>query len=136
VRLNEQKLYDLTKKHLGNTSSLWLQRVENLTASGMPDLVITNSLGRTSWVELKFAVPPKRDVTPLLGRGGLNTAQIAWHLKAAALNLPTYVLVRAGKEILLVTGRAAASINHWPLADLRAAAVATSWEAIDELLRK
>lgn len=136
MRLNEQKLYDMVKKHLGNTSSLWLQRVENLAAEGMPDLVIANSLGKTCWVELKFVVPPKREATPLLGRDGLSVKQISWHIKAASLNVPTWVLVRAGKELLLVTGRAAASINHWPLAEMRAAAAATTWETIDELLRK
>jgi hypothetical protein len=135
MRLKEQRLWDTLKRQTDG-SSLWLQRIENLCVAGMPDVLAVNGRGDLKWVELKACDVPKRGSTALLGdRSGLNPAQRGWHLKAASMNVQTWVLVRAGKEHFLVPGRFAAEINDWPLSLFKLEpSVAEGWEQIVKVL--
>lgn len=134
MRLKEQRLWDTLKRQTDG-SSLWLQRVENLCGTGMPDVLVANGRGDLKWVELKATEVPKRAATALLGKAGVSPAQRGWHLKAASMNVQTWILVRAGKEHFLVPGRFAAEVNDWPLSLFKLEpSVAEGWEQIVKVL--
>lgn len=133
MRLPEQRLWDAMRNN--SPANLWLQRIENLVGVGMPDVLATTYGGRTAWVELKCARLPARAATPVLGAAGLSAAQVAWHLKAATMNAPSYVLVRDDKrQLYLLPGRVASRINAMCRAELHDASVAASWSEISAAL--
>lgn len=134
MRQKEQRLWDAMKRQFKG-SSVWLQRIENLCVAGMPDVAAITTLGDTRWVELKAPTPRKKAETPVLGdREGMNVHQRGWHLKAAAMNVPSYILVRVEKDVFLVSGRFAAEINDWPLERMRKLAACSNWKEIVEFL--
>ena len=72
------------------------------------------SNGRQTWVELKAPKAPKRETTRVLGSEGCRTSQISWHLKAASMNVPSYILIRDDmKRHWLIDGMYADSVNDW-----------------------
>lgn len=128
MRLPEQRLWDAMRK--AKPHGFWLQRIENVVMSGMPDVHAAGPR-RASWVELKAPKRPKREATPLMGREGLNPAQINWHLKAAQMGVRSYVLVRDSEhQLFLLRGDQAAEINGWPLPKLRQFSIAQRWPDI------
>ena len=139
MRKKEQLLWDSFRRNM--PPALDLQRVENIVGDGMPDVYIGCS---GKWVELKAPPERKRPTTPLLGREGLRTSQINWHLKHSAMNAPeSFILVRTfAGELLLVPGRVAPIINALSLDSMRKVSViaeaaigAASWRAIAEALK-
>lgn len=130
MRKPEQLLWDAMKRHA--PASLWLQRVENVVGDGMPDVYVGCS---GKWVELKVAKRiPIKPTTPLLGRGGMRTSQINWHLKSASLvDAPlSYVLVGVpGGKVFLLPGYLAARINSFTLDDLQTnSCTAPTWSDV------
>lgn len=130
MRKAEQRLWDTMKRH-AQRRQVVLERVENVVADGMPDVVVLAPGGHVMWVELKAPHRPARPTTRLLGNEGLRPAQVNWHLRAAALEVRTYVLIRddAG-AVLLVPGWHAAEMNDWPFDKMQFYARAQTWDAI------
>jgi hypothetical protein len=130
MRKKEQLLWDNLKAHA--TPSMWLQRMENVSADGFPDVYVGGS-GR--WIELKAPSDiPKRPGTPLLGSEGLRTSQKNWHIRnLQAPHAPlSYILIRTiDRELILAPGSLAAVINDLPLAELRAVSLADDWFGIN-----
>lgn len=134
ARLKEQRLFDTLKRNC--PSDIWLQRVENLVAVGMPDLTHLVEGGTTGWIELKAVTTPKRAGTRLMGIEGLNKDQINWHLKYTRMGGDSWILIRdTGMRLYLVHGRHAAEINDWPVDVVRSNSDATSWEGIMNVIR-
>ena len=137
MRQKEQRLWDTFRRHLKEAPTpLWHQRVENTAMSGMPDVVVHTTRGNIRWIELKAPNLPKRPTTPVLGDEGLNIAQRNWHLKAASMNVRSYILVRVGDVPYLVPGMYAAEINDWPRSEYerRLSGVAVGWKEVCEAL--
>jgi hypothetical protein len=112
-------------------SAWWIQRVENVLVTGMPDLWIAPG---NVWVELKAPPPKKRETSLLLGTAGLNVDQINWHLKARSMGVRTYVLVRAGHELFLVEGSDALKMNELSVAEGRTHRIEADWKQIKKEL--
>lgn len=130
MRKAEQRLWDTMKKH-AQRHEVVLERVENVVADGMPDVHVMAKGGHLTWVELKAPHRPKRPTTRLLGAEGLRPAQINWHLRAAALEVQTWILIRDDTgALLLVAGRHAGEINDWPFDKVQFYAHAQTWETI------
>lgn len=137
MRLPEQRLWDAMLRNC--SASVRVQRIENIVASGMPD-VISIFRGRVCLVELKAReVMPVRADTPLLGaKRGLNQDQMNWHRGWSIHDGISYVLISAGarhKHLLLIPGECADLINRMTLVELRDIAVASDWEGIQLALR-
>jgi len=134
VRKPEQRVWDAMRSKA--PPGVWLERVENVVADGMPDVHVLMH-GKMAWVELKAAVCPARSSTRLLGVNGLRQSQINWHLKAAARSLPVYTLVRDDSmRLYLVHADHATAINDFTAAQLQAASIADSWAGIYQELTK
>lgn len=89
-----------------------MERIENGVGVGTADV---NYLirGIEGWIELKSVALPARESTPVLGREGLNTDQVNWHLQRAMLAGRTWVFVSADPFRWLVMGVNAREINGW-----------------------
>lgn len=129
MRKAEQRLWD-TMRHRA-PRGLWLQRVENLVAEGMPDVYVAGP-----WVELKAPHRPVRATTPLLGaKEGLRASQVAWHTKAAAVGIRSFILIRDDSgRLYLIPGAAATEVNGWTAAECDRESVANHWDGIWEVL--
>jgi hypothetical protein len=139
MRKREQLLWDSFRRNM--PPELDLQRVENIATDGMPDVYVGLS---GKWVELKAPPERKRSTTPLLGREGLRTSQVNWHLKHSSMNAPeSFILIRTTSgELLLLSGEIAPIINDMTLNGLERASMiggaavgAASWRAIAEVLK-
>lgn len=135
MRKKEQLLWDAMRRALKR--ELWMERVENVVVAGMPDIYIAACGGKSRWVEMKAVVRPKRDTTRYLGDEGLNVDQINWHLLAAKKQVRSYVLVRDDhKDLRMVSGAHAATLNDLSIIEFDKLAVARSWpEVLKELIR-
>ena len=134
MRKQEQKLWDTMKRQL-TPSEFWMQRIENVMISGMPDVYVVSDAGRTAWVELKAPTRPKRDSTPLLGKSeGLSVEQINWHIIAARRGLRTYILIRCSLgSVYLVEGKHSANINAMSVVDMTPWTI--NWEDLRRILK-
>jgi len=82
------KAKDVLKDHLD------IQRVENSTGSGTPD-VEGHLKGKDSfWIELKTAARPTRNTTPI--NHGLKPAQIGWIYRRNMAGGNVFVLLQVG----------------------------------------
>jgi hypothetical protein len=136
MRKPEQLLWDAMKRNA--PAYVWLERQENVVSEGGPDVAVRRARNKQSWAELKCAVLPARATTAVLGkRNGLNQQQINWHLKAASMDIPTFVLVRDdAKTLYLLAGEHAASINEFNRGELASHSLASSWPEIFRELTK
>ena len=116
-------------------ADFWLQRVENVMVTGMPDIYSVRN-GRAAWIELKAVSSPVKDTTTLLGRKGLNVDQINWHIRAAAHGVRSFILIRTiGKrELRLLSGASAKLVNHMSYGEFKSMPV-TTWDEVFEALR-
>ena len=93
-----------------------LERIENVLASGTPDVHGLGARGGAFWIEMKVAKTPARAVTPVFGAGrGLTTDQENWLLRYAKAGGRAFVLARSEgcpAGLWLVEGALAASFNH------------------------
>lgn len=138
MRLKEQRLWDSFRK--AAPPDVLLERIENLVSDGTPDVLVGIG-GRWAWIENKAPEEPKRETTALMTGGkGLRQSQINWHVKAASLGLPSYVLIRGAhnKRIYLVSGKHALRLNQ--LTELEISALAlnekSKWDSVFEALRR
>jgi len=139
VRKPEQKVWDTMKTKFGNRPGLWLERVENVVAEGMPDVFGAtrgaSHRGGVFFIELKAAKLPARSTTKVLGDAGLRVSQLGWHKKAFIYGLSVYTLIRDDKRNLYFIPCALSdALNDMPLQALIEASVATTWEEIAEIL--
>ena len=125
MRQREQRLWDAMRK--AAPPHVWLQRIENVVGEGMPDVFVA-AHGSSCWVELKAAIRPKRDTTPLLGSDGLRLSQINWHIKAASVGLRTYVLIRDDKRALYLVP--AHDLNARSSSEIENQSFAHTWHGI------
>lgn len=139
MRLPEQKLWDALSRH-GRACGLLLERIENVLASGTPDVHGLGARGGAFWIEMKVAKTPARAVTPVFGAGrGLTTDQENWLLRYAKAGGRAFVLARSEgcpAGLWLVEGALAASFNQMPAAALDSVAVARGWDEIMKELLK
>lgn len=133
MRKAEQRLWDTMRRRLPD--AWWAQRVENIVGEGMPDVYVEPG---HAWVELKAPRRPSRSTTPLLGsKEGLRSSQIAWHARAAALGVRSFVLVRDSEgELYLLPGGLAPDINTWTAEECARESVANHWEGVWEVLAR
>ncbi len=89
-----------------------LERVENGVVDGMAD-VCYSIRGCDGWIELKAVDLPKQESTPVLGKKGLNIAQVNWHLARSQVLSPTWVFISAAPYRWLVMGLWAREVNGW-----------------------
>jgi len=116
------------KRH--KPTPVWLQRIENLVAEGMPDVHVSGPESEC-WVELKYALRPKRESTRFLGSRGLRPGQINWHLKAATKAIVTYVLIKDNHgAFYLVPGSLARYLNDMPREEILHETIASDWPEI------
>ena len=135
MRKPEQRLWDRMRRNLAQRDVL-LERIENLVATGTPDIHAL-CRGVHTWVELKEApTPPVRSTTPLLGGGrGLRDAQKNWLMMWHRHCGRAVVVIGVGStELLVVPGKFGDAINSLPLVALRAISVAGSWDELFEVL--
>jgi hypothetical protein len=133
MRKAEQVLWDAMRPK--RPPRVWLQRIENLVGDGIPDVYAVRSGGIASWVELKAPKRPRRASTRLLGAEGLRTSQINWHVKAASMNLRSYVLVRDDHgELSLLEGVGADQMNDWTREQVLEESLADTWKLIYEAI--
>lgn len=117
---------------------LWLQRVENGLAAGMPDVVALFA-GRVTWLELKVnEEPPARPSTPVLGKEhGCNNEQINWHLDWARCDGHSRILIGVGRgrarQLFYVPGALARDVNAMTMTQL--ASFRTDWSALRHHLK-
>lgn len=129
MRAPEQRLWDAMRKN--RPSGIWLQRVENLAAVGVPDVYYATRSGRSGWIELKAVTLPKRSSTRVLGTQGLRTEQVAWHAKAVAFGVRSYVLIRDNElNLYLVMGDHASKLNDMNIDQLKTVSLTDSWQGI------
>lgn len=134
MRKPEQKVWDTMRQRA--PVKVWLERVENVVADGMPDVHVLME-GKMAWVELKHAVLPKRETTRVLGNKGLRQSQINWHLKAAAKSLPVYTVIRDDKGALyMIHASYAETINDMTRAELNDASIGCEWPGIFKMLQE
>lgn len=136
MRKAEQKLWDTMRNN--KPRGVVLNRVENYVGEGMPDVYLrVRSLA--TWVELKAPIAPKRETTRLMGDQGMRQEQINWHLQSAALNLPTWILIRdtTQRRLWVVEGRFADEVNDMTVEtlDLEGIRCHTWGQAFDEMIR-
>lgn len=132
MRKPEQKLWDSMRRQA--PVNLWLQRIENRVAAGMPDIVCM-FMRHTSWVELKAAKLPQRKETRVLGNDGLNQDQINWHILCYQQNCISFILVRDdAMNLYLIPGRHAAIINSASQDMLQELSCAEDWTGIFDWL--
>lgn len=115
----------------------WIQRVENVLVPGMPDLFVVHRR-RSCWIELKAPTQRARRSSRLLGAEGLNVDQINWHLKAASVGVPSFVLARpdgAHNFLVLLEGAHADEANTMSAEDFDEAGLCfPSWASIWEFI--
>jgi len=112
MRKKEQRLWDCFKRN--KPANTWLQRVENVVSEGMPDVYAAFSDAEPCWVELKAVTCPAKQSSKLLASSGLRATQIAWHDRAARMNIKSFVLIRdSNNAIYLVPGAEALLMNDW-----------------------
>jgi len=132
MRQKEQKLYDAFRD--ANPGRVWLQRIENLLGSGMPDIHYSGG-GSVGWIELKAPIAPVRRTTRLLGTDGLNKDQINWHLYYAQHGGISWVLIRDDKRrMFLIRGNHAANMNDMTAAELESISEASSLRKVYEVI--
>lgn len=138
-RLPEQRLYDRAREACQGYG-LWIQRLENSVASGMPDTFIMNFSGRTIWVENKAVGGwPARSNTPVLGNAkGLRTSQRAWHREALRRGAPAFVLVGVGSEVFYLPAfsREGQCVNDFNRVDFLSLAHFTSFDLFYKFARE
>lgn len=139
ARLPEQRLWDTMRRN--KPPQAWLQRMENAVGSGMGDVYAVGLCDRgedcSAWVELKAPRRPRRASTPLMGdkQGLRKPSQVNWHMKAAAQRMRTYVLIRDNhKELFLIAGWHADTVNQMSVQELRDISLASNWPDIFEEL--
>ena len=133
MRLPEQRLWDTMRTN--KPPGFVLERVENIVGDGIPDVYVMAPAVST-WVELKAPNPVKRESTRVLGDEGLRQSQKNWHVRAARLALPTWILIRErrAKRMWLVAGEHADYINDYTAMELTLIAAAKMWPEIFEVL--
>lgn len=87
--------------------ALDIQRIENITGSGTPDVEGHLTDEGSFWIELKTTFRPARFNTPL--QHGLKPAQINWIHRRHKVGGNAYILIQVGTgssaKIYLVSGR-------------------------------
>lgn len=112
MRRPEQNFWQTIRSHVPR--EVWAQRVENGLVPGMPDVFVTSKHGKQSWMELKVIDEPVRKTTCWLKRGDLRLPQINWHMKAAVMNIPTFIVLRTNKkEMFIAPGKHAPEIHNF-----------------------
>jgi hypothetical protein len=106
------------------------ERVENRVGAGMPDVYICSE-GRSVWVELKKATPPRRASTPFAIKN-LRRAQIIWHRNHARSGGLSWLLVQYGTEWILFSGRVLDQLAE-PMTQTEAREIATEvWTSLPD----
>lgn len=134
MRLKEQKVWDSMKRNAPKTGVV-MERIENVVGDGIPDVLVGVRPERWTFVELKAAICPKRSSTPLMGKDGLRPSQVNWHIKAASLQLPSWVLIRDDQmNLYLIPGKLAADMNDYTMSECRQHSAASNWKEIFEVI--
>lgn len=139
MRLPEQKLWDNMRTAM-EQSRVLMYRIENPIIPGLADVIALYD-GITTWVELKQTYGyPSRASTPVLGdSNGLSVEQknfhVTWHQRGGR----SYVLIGVGegrgREVWLIPGRFADSVNFMTAIDFCTYSVAKGWEAVEGVLK-
>lgn len=132
MRQKEQRLWDAMRRRAPKW--LWLQRIENAVGEGIPDVYVASHTGRSAWVELKAPIKPVKATTRLLGTEGLRQSQINWHIKAARMNLESYILIRDNDgQLYLLPSAIAAQINELSALELSRRSLVDTWDELWEV---
>lgn len=100
AKFKEQLMWDRLKE--AAQGILQMDRVENQCRESMPDVNGINRNGVDFWLELKaLHVWPKRATTCPL-KGAFQKGQIAWGLARNSWGGQSFVLLRVGKDWLLM----------------------------------
>jgi hypothetical protein len=125
-------------------AQLFMQRIENVVTSGMPDVLINASVGKgvapVIYAELKAIEKlPARETTPLLGADRrLRVAQKNWHKDWNKHDGNSVIVVGVGsRKFFVVDGSKGDFVNDYNINDFRAnALVVDSWSWFVELMRE
>lgn len=129
--MTERAAYSTLRKHLAQGHDR-LDRVENVTMAGMPDINFCAE-GRECWIEMKSPIEPKRSTTPLFGSAHkLTMDQRNWLTRQRMAGGRAFVLIATDKRWLLIDGREADFINDMSVNELVAAAL---WHATKPVWR-
>ena len=101
MRKPEQRLWDRMRTNVSN--SVRLERIENLTGSGTPD-VLAIWCGKVTWIENKVGHWPKRMGTRIQFKHPPTVEQCNWHLNWFQNGGTSYVLIGIEGFIFLVPG--------------------------------
>lgn len=137
-RKPEQKVYDRAKLSVVG-HGLWLQRLENAVASGMPDTFLINMNGVTVWIENKAVEGwPVRPDTPVLGdKKGLRTSQRSWFREAIRRNVPAFVLLGIDDQIYYLPAFVGElCVNQFTRAQIEKYAAFTTFSAFYKFARQ
>ncbi len=135
MRKPEQRLWDRFSDNVSGPR-LWLQRIENVVAVGMPDVVAISD-GAVSWIEMKYSARPARESTPLLSSRGLTPEQRNWHLDWRSCGGTSFVLIGDDQRALyLIEGYLADEVNQMTVARLQGLSIARSWVEIKTALTR
>lgn len=121
MNTKEQNFWSSLRRSLPH--DIWAQRVENGLVPGMPDVYLkAKREGRQAWLELKVAQAPVRRTTPWLKREDIRLAQLNWHIKAYAFDIPTFIGLRCNHDdgsqtIHLVPGRLVTEVHAYDAND-------------------
>lgn len=111
ARLPEQRVWDGLKAAKAKWPSVKLERIENATNDGNPDVHGGNRNGVEFWIELKaVSAMPARDSTPVLAKA-LRASQEAWHKDWSQYGVRVFVLAKVGEVAYLLPALAAATVT-------------------------
>jgi hypothetical protein len=130
-RLPEQRLYDTFRRSAQKFAPrLWIQRIENTTVSGMPDIMTISKPSegaRITFIELKVAAMPKKATSKPKGLR-VRLSQSVWLRKATVMGVAVVVLLRIGpKRIYSIPSSMILSLEDLTVLDL--ACYETDWES-------
>jgi len=100
MRKPEQRLYDSMKANRPATHTIILERIENMTGTGTPDVHATRkAAGKgeravTSWIELKVIKLPVRLTSKVFKKDRMRVAQTAWHVAYASIGGRSFIFAR------------------------------------------
>ena len=115
--MTERAAYSTLRKVLPQPHDR-LDRVENVTMAGMPDVNFCAD-GKECWIELKAPKEPKRSTTPLFGTGHrLTLDQRNWLTRQRMAGGRAFVLIATDSRWLLMDGMEADFINDMTVNEL------------------
>jgi hypothetical protein len=134
MRLKEQRLWDRMRRAVGG--EVRLERVENVVAVGMPDVVALFE-GRSTWIENKAVEDyPARPTTRVLGNTiGLSRDQMNWHHDWHRWGGKSIIVVAVGLDVYAFDGALADHVNSMTKEEMEAAAFARDFPRLITFLK-